>query len=176
MITCATNSDCPPLSFCGSGLSCEHVPLVPASYAVQVISYVLIPIGLSFANAVGISGGFLRVIVLMDLLAYTAEQATYLTYPITFAGGLVNFCLLIFRRQDGGDTLIDYILVLILLPSQVVGVVVGNILTSLIPSIGLDIFTVIFFAALAVSFLIKMIKELKLEKEALILTCAPAMV
>ena len=36
----------------------------------------------------------------MDVLAYSATDATYLTYPIVFAGGLVSFFILIFKTTD----------------------------------------------------------------------------
>ena len=90
-----------------------------------------------------------------------------MTYPIIFGGGLINFILLLFKRHKDGNTIVDYTIVLILIPSQILGVVLGNIFTKLASIFILDSLTVIFFACLGIVMIRKFIKDFKTKDDLL---------
>ena len=66
---CRPDGSCPFLYSCIEGL-CVHEPLLPPTVYTAFV-YLLIPILLSLANVGGLSGGFLKVPILMDLLNYS---------------------------------------------------------------------------------------------------------
>ena len=112
-----------------------HDPLLPPTVYTAFV-YLLIPILLSLANVGGLSGGFLKVPFLMDLLNYPQNTATLYTYPLTFGGGLANFFLLVPQRHPLLDRpVVDYNMVLILLPCVVVGTTLGVISNSYVPQL-----------------------------------------
>ena len=67
-LLCRSDGTCPFLYTCQQTL-CVHNPLLPPTVYTTFI-YLLIPILLSLANVGGLSGGFLKVPILMDLLNY----------------------------------------------------------------------------------------------------------
>lgn len=77
---------------------CNHKPLLPPTIYSGFI-YAILPIILAFINVGGLSGGFLKVPVFMDLLNYDEKIATIYTYPLTFGAGLANFFLLLPQRH-----------------------------------------------------------------------------
>jgi hypothetical protein len=80
-------------------------------------------------NIAGVSPGDYKVPILMDVLDYTVSDATTLTYPMVTGAGLGNLLQLIPKRNPYKDTsLIDYNIVLILIPSVIYGTTLGVII------------------------------------------------
>ncbi len=97
MLNCTSTEGCPYLYSCLEGV-CVHNPLLPPT-AYTAFVYILIPFFLSLANLGGVSGGYLKVPLFMDLLNYPASTATFYTYPMILGGGMANFFLLVPQRH-----------------------------------------------------------------------------
>ena len=154
--TCLTDDTCPFVYSCVNQI-CQHNPLLPPTVYTAFI-YLLIPILLSLANVGGVSGGFLKVPFLMDLLNYPESTATVYTYPLTFGGGLANFLLLVPQRHPTLDRpLVDYNMVYILLPCLTFGTTLGVISNSYVPALADDIIIILLFIFIAFLFFKKYI-------------------
>lgn len=154
LLSCTQTSTCPYLYSCVEGF-CQHNPLLPPTVYTAFV-YLLIPFFLALANIGGVSGGYLKVPLLMDLLDYPETTATFYTYPMIFGGGMANFFLLLPQRHPTlPRPLIDYNLVNVLLPCVIFGSTIGVICNLLVPELGLDIMVMLVFGYIAYAFIIK---------------------
>jgi uncharacterized membrane protein YfcA len=75
----------------------------------------------------------------MDLLNYSASEATILTYPLITGTALFNFFSLIFKRHPTRNTsLVDYNIVMVLIPNILYGSTIGALINKFIPPIVSD--------------------------------------
>lgn len=89
----------------------------------------------------------------MDMLNYPVNQATYLSYPIVTGASLANFILLIPKRHPSYPTsLVDFNIVLILIPCVIFGSTLGAILVSVIPLLYQDLILIVAFIFFTVFF------------------------
>ena len=107
----------------------------------------------------------------MIALNYSEADATILSYPLVAGTALYNFFLLMFRRHPTKNTsLVDYNIVMILIPSVLYGSTIGTILNDILPpvvaTILLTLFSIRFFCKLRTLILEDREKEEKEKKEA----------
>ena len=92
----------------------------------------------------------------MDLLNYSENAATILTYPLTTGTGLFNFFLLIPKRHPKKNTsLVDYNLIMVLIPNILYGSTLGALVNNFIPPLAADIILMPILAGFAVKFFLR---------------------
>lgn len=95
-------------------------------------------------------------IFLMDLLDYTESAATVLTYPLTVGTALFNFINLIFRRHPSKPTsVVDYNIVMIIIPSVLYGSTIGALTNKFVPPIIADSLIILILASFSVKFFLR---------------------
>ena len=89
----------------------------------------------------------------MDLLDYTESAATVLTYPLNVGTSLFNYFSLIFRRHPSKDTsLVDYNIIIIIIPSVLYGSTIGALVNKIIPPIVADCIIMVILGAFSFKF------------------------
>ncbi|KAL4466077.1 hypothetical protein ABPG74_004314 [Tetrahymena malaccensis] len=143
-ISCTTDSDCDFNFYCSSNLTCVHDSLWPPS-ALDIITYILIPIVVGIGNVGGLGGGIVKVPMLMLMLNYQTKVATFISYCILFGSCLANSTLLIFKKHPLQDKpIIDYNIVLMINPMVLLGTNIGIFLNILLPEIAAGILFICF--------------------------------
>lgn len=162
-ISCVDNH-CPYQYYCDvAKLDCIHNPVFPPTLY-PIIIYCLFPFASAICNTSGNSFGEFKVLFLMDLLDYTESGATVITYPLTVGTALFNFITLIFRRHPTNPTsLVDFNIVMIIIPSVLYGSTIGAIVNKYIPPIIADSLIIFILAAFSIKFFLRF---LNFRKEA----------
>ncbi|KAL4483024.1 hypothetical protein ABPG74_019050 [Tetrahymena malaccensis] len=163
-ISCQTDGDCGFLNICSEAKHCVHQDLTFG--IVEIISYVLISIIVGLANVGGLGGGIVKVPILVIILNFSVKEATFLSYPILLGGVLSNVILLISQRHPKKDKpIIDFDLALILVPTILVGTVLGVMMNIIISEIILSSFFIVFLCIICVYLFMKArdIKQKQLE-------------
>lgn len=133
MVGCNEDVDCPFMFYCTEKFTCQHKPMFPIEWYPALV-YLLIPIGAGFVNVVGKSMGILKVTILMNLLRYNASESTALIQPMVAGAALPNVLNVIFKRHPRRNTsLIDYDIVLVIIPCSLLGSTLGSFLEKLVP-------------------------------------------
>jgi uncharacterized membrane protein YfcA len=150
-IACSPERSCPFLYECISS-KCVHDGLFPLTAYTGTI-YFLLPFCVMLCNVGGLSAGLFKVPILMDLLNYPVNEATILSYPIVTGTALGNYLMLIPKRHPTRDTsLVDYHIVLILIPCVCFGTTLGVIAVETIPQLYQDILLFVVFVLFSVYF------------------------
>ncbi len=94
----------------------------------------LIPLGCGLVNIVGKSMGLFKVMLMMNLLRYDASQSTTLIQPMVAGSALPNVISVIFKRHPFRNTsLIDFDIILVTIPCNLLGSTLGSFIEKLIP-------------------------------------------
>ena len=102
----------------------------------------------------------------MDALNYSEEMSTILCYPLIVGPALYNFLSLIPKRHPTKDTsIVDYNMVMIILPSSLFGSIFGAIVNKLIPPIVADVIIIVILAFFSVRFFLKFKDLIVAERE-----------
>jgi uncharacterized membrane protein YfcA len=102
----------------------------------------------------------------MDLLNYQENQATTIAYPLITGTALYNFFDLIFKRHPTKNTsLIDYNIVLIIIPNILFGSTLGSLVNKFIPPIVADSIILPIFIGFSIKFFLRLRNYLKIEKQ-----------
>lgn len=92
----------------------------------------------------------------MDLLNYQENEATTIAYPLITGTALYNFIDLIFKRHPTKNTtLVDYNIVLIIIPNILFGSTIGSLVNNFIPPIVADSIILPLMIAFSVKFFIR---------------------
>lgn len=135
--------------------ACQHDNIFPLTVYTSFV-YLLLTFGVMMCNVGGLSAGIFKVPILMDLLNYPVNVATTLSYPIVTGAALSNFIQLIPKRHPRKETsLVDYNIVLVLIPCVSFGTTLGVIIVKFIPLLYQDIILIIVFIMFTVFFSIK---------------------
>lgn len=137
-IKCDTGGSCPFLYYCNTKSLCLHKNVFPVfGYEIGIMS--IFPIASAICNLSGNSFGEFKVLLLMDLLNYQENEATTMAYPLITGTALYNFFDLILKRHPTKNTsLIDYNIVLIIIPNILFGSTIGSLVNKFIPPIVAD--------------------------------------
>ena len=164
-ILCGTGGTCPLLYECAKNLTCHHKPIFPISdYEYGIFS--LFPFCSAICNLSGNSFGEFKVLMLMDLLNYQQNKATTLAYPLITGTALYNFFDLIFKRHPTRNTsLIDFNVVLIIIPNILFGSTIGSLVNKFIPPIVADSLIIPIMIGFAIKFYLRYRNFKKQEQE-----------
>lgn len=164
---CRVDGDCPFLYQCGSDLLCKHLPVFPLT-VYPVIIYSLFPICSAICNLSGNSFGEYKVLLIMDLLNYQANEATILAYPLITGTALFNFFTLIFKRHPTKITsLIDYNIAMVLIPNNLFGSMLGSLTNKFLPAVVSDSIILPIMIAFSIKFFLRYRGFKKQEKDEL---------
>ena len=126
------NCHCLYNQICDSSGACIHKPIWPPN-SLEICAYVLIPILIGISNVGGLGGSIIRVPILMVMLNYVNKQSTFIAFVILFGSCLPN-CILLLRKKHSLDKtpVVNFNVVLILLPNILVGNIYGIFLTVIV--------------------------------------------
>ncbi|KRW99121.1 hypothetical protein PPERSA_02953 [Pseudocohnilembus persalinus] len=143
---CIYDGECSYLWECNDFV-CQHEPLWPPSFLV-VLAMILLPILIGIGNVGGLGGGITKVPILMLMLNYSQQYATYQAYCIQFGACISNAVLLFGQRHPKRDRpLVDYNYSLIIVPICVLGTTLGIYANDFVP----ELFTNIIFSVFLIS-------------------------
>lgn len=152
---CRHDADCPFLYHCTDNLTCAHLPVFPLTLY-PVIIYSIFPICSAVCNLSGNSFGEYKVLLIMDLLNYEANEATTLTYPLITGTAIFNFFVLIFKRHPTKLTsLIDYNIAMVLIPNNLFGSMLGGLTNKFLPPVVSDAIILPVMIAFSVKFFLR---------------------
>lgn len=155
-IDCGPDFSCPFQYYCDTATNaCQHEPVFPLSgYPIGI--YALMPFGAALVNTTGNSFGEFKVVLLMIALNYSQKQATILCYTMTAGAALYNFFQLMLRRHPTKNTsLIDYNILLIIIPSVLYGSTIGTLLNDVLPPIVANVLITILMTIFSIKFFMK---------------------
>ena len=155
-IDCAADLSCPYQYTCDVATNaCHHIPVFPIQgYPIAI--YCLMPFAAALVNTTGNSFGEFKVVLLMIALNYTELEATILCYPMVAGAALYNFLLLMFRKHPTKNTtLVDYNIVLIIIPSVLYGSTIGTLLNDVLPPLIANILITLLLGGFSIKFFMK---------------------
>jgi uncharacterized membrane protein YfcA len=162
-INCTSDGACPYVFHCVDEI-CTHNGIFPLTVYSSFV-YLLLVFGVMLSNVGGLSAGIYKVPILMDMLNYPVNVATALSYPIVTGASLANFIQLIPKKHPTRATsLVDYNIVLLLIPGVSFGSTLGAIVVRFIPLLYQDVILFVVFIFLTLFFFLKT-KNFKLEGE-----------
>lgn len=162
-IHCGPDGSCPYEYECINNF-CEHVPVFPIS-GYPIALYCFFPFASAICNTSGNSFGEFKVLLLMDALDYSESAATTLAYPLVLGTALYNFINLIMRRHPSKNTsLVDYNIVMIIIPNVLYGSTIGSLINNFIPPIVADCLIIVLLSLFSVKFFLKVKALIKQEK------------
>ncbi len=101
----------------------------------------------------------------MDLLNYQQNQATTLAYPLITGTALYNFFDLILKRHPTRNTsLIDYNIVMVIIPNILFGSTIGSLVNKFIPPIVADSLIIPIMIAFSIKFFMRYYNFRKQQK------------
>lgn len=152
---CLSEADCDALYECIGG-KCVHDDIFPLSpYTIMV--YVLMGLAASFCNIAGSSMGIFKMLILIILLHYQLDEATGLAQAMVVGTAIPNFITVILKKHPNQQTsLVNYKLLLIIIPCCLLGSTVGSLGQTLIPKIGQLALLVLVFLYFAIGFIQKL--------------------
>lgn len=150
-ILCQPDGSCPFLYSCIKD-ECIHQDIFPLT-PFQIGIFSIFPICSAICNLSGNSFGDFKAILLMDILNFQENAATVLAYPLITGTALYNFFYLIFRRHPSKNTsLVDYNVVLIIVPNILFGSTIGSLVNKFIPPIVADCIIIPIMIGFAIKF------------------------
>lgn len=155
IIPCSPDHPCPYQYTCLEA-QCLHESIFPIhSYPIAVYSF--FPIASAICNTSGNSFGEFKVLLLMDILNYSEAEATTLCYPLVLGTALYNLIRLIFKRHPYKQTsIVDYNLVIVIIPNVLYGSTIGSLVNNLMPPILADCLIIVLLIAFSVKFFLKL--------------------
>ncbi|EGR28084.1 hypothetical protein IMG5_183410 [Ichthyophthirius multifiliis] len=149
---------------CNAQNICVHKNLWPPN-TIEICAYILIPILIGISNVGGQGGSIVRVPLLMLMLNYSQSTSVFISFIILFGSCLPNSLLLLTKRHPFKDIpLINFDLVLILLPNLIVGNIYGILLTLVVPEFITIILFILYLFAITPYFYRKGMKLYKEKK------------
>jgi uncharacterized membrane protein YfcA len=154
-LTCAVDTDCPlyPYYICDleAELSkCFHKSIFPI-YIEEFFGLIILPILLAFANVGGIGGGGLIIPITMALFRFSTKEAIALSGFTILTGAIVRWIYQWSDKHPKKDsTLIEYPIVIVMMPMVLVGSFVGVIINLYFPAVLLCIILTLLLIFLSV--------------------------
>lgn len=152
--TCKVDTDCPqhPFVICNNKI-CEHKGIFPIYYS-EFIGIFAMTILIALANVGGVGGGGLIIPISMALFTFTTKEAIAISGFTIFTGSVARFIYARNQRHPEKDaTMIDYGIVIVMMPLVLVGSFVGVLVNIMLPPVILSsILTAILLMLTAQSF------------------------
>lgn len=131
-ISCDIDEDCSSNFGCEDG-NCVHKSLFPLNWY-EIIGSSLIFLSSGFANAAGIGGGGLFVIIFVTLFGYNPSDAVAMTQFNMVGGSLTAVLMKVpLKNPLRNSPLIDYYIVLQIIGPLFIGATIGVILNIVLP-------------------------------------------
>ncbi len=154
-IICESDGHCPYQYYCDPKDHCLHDPVFPLTLY-PILIYCIFPFASAICNVSGNSFGEFKVLLLMDLLDYTESAATVMCYPLTVGTALFNFITLLPRRHPNKNTsLVDFNIVMIIIPSVLFGSTIGGLTNKFIPPIIADALIIVILTLFSIKFFLR---------------------
>ena len=142
---CAVDNDCDkyPYLICKEK-TCQHKGIFPIYYT-EFLGVIVMTFLLALANVGGIGGGGLIIPIIMAMFTFTTKEAIAISGFTIFTGSVARFIYSWNQRHPDKDaTMIDYGIVIVMMPLVLLGSFVGVLLNIILPPIILSsILTVI---------------------------------
>jgi uncharacterized membrane protein YfcA len=152
---CISEADCDDFYQCLGG-KCIHDDIFPLS-AYTIILYVIMGLAAAFCNIAGQSMGIFKMLLLIIMLKYQLDEGTGLAQAMVVGTAIPNFISVILKKHPNQQTsLVNYKLLLIIIPCCLLGSTVGSLGQTLIPKIGQLTLLVLVFLYFAVGFIQKL--------------------
>ena len=111
----------------------NHKSLIPLNGR-DIAAFVLAAIGLMFAAGGGIGGGGILVPIYTLVLKFTPKYAIPLSNVSVFGGAVANVLLNLRKRHPDADRpLVDWDLILVMLPLTLSGALIGALINKILP-------------------------------------------
>ena len=112
---------------------CLHKSIFPLSF-VEILGIVVLAVLIVLANAAGIGGGALLLPVLSLLLRFHQNEAGGISNALVFVAATTRFIITFNQKHPRKNrTIIDYSIVAVMLPSGLLGTVVGVYMNLTLP-------------------------------------------
>ena len=138
---CAVDSDCPqsPYYVCRAKI-CVHKGIFPI-YRSEFIGVLVLTVLIALANVGGVGGGGLIIPIIMALFGFHTKEAIAISGFTIFTGSVARFIYSYNQRHPEKDaTMIDYGIVIVMMPLVLVGSFVGVLVNIMLPPVLLSIF------------------------------------
>ncbi len=140
--------------YCANSV-CKHYEVFPLRVYPSLI-YILIPIATGLCNLSGNSMGMFKIIILMNLLRYTVNDATAIIQAVVVGAALPNFLQIIHQKHPNQKTaLVNYNIILILIPCCLYGSTIGSLVQSILPEFVQDLLIFAMFSFFSFNFIKK---------------------
>lgn len=155
-MSCHIDSDCPFLFNCGADQVCYHDPIFPLQLYPCFV-YIFFPLAVGLVNMAGNSMGIFKVLMLNNLLRYDTGDSTAMIQPMVAGAAFPNFFNIIIKKHPlWNSSLVDFNIVIVLIPCCLLGSTLGSFLQNFIPEIFQDLLVVLLFSFFALQFIRKL--------------------
>lgn len=137
-VGCAHDEDCNVKQHCTVAENCQRKSIMPLDFP-EIFGCILIISILGFAQASGVGGGTSIMPILVALFLYDTKKSVAIVIILVFSGSLGNAIQLSRDRTPStsssalGVPVIDFRLILITLPSLIVGTIYGISINRFLP-------------------------------------------
>ena len=141
---CSKDKDCShyPYEICSNKI-CEHKGILPI-YNREIIGIIVLTVLVALANVGGVGGGGLIIPVIMGFFSFNTKQAIAISGFTIFTGSVARFLYSFNQRHPEKDaTMIDYGIVIVMMPLVSIGSFVGVLINIMLPPILLSLFLTI---------------------------------
>ena len=143
-IACHIDTDCPehPYTNCENSV-CIHKGVLPVHIG-EIYGILVLTILIALANVGGVGGGGLIIPVIMAFFKFTTKEAIALSGFTIFTGSVARFIYGYKSRHPEKDaTVIDYGIIIVMMPLVLVGSFIGVFVNIMLPPILLSFFLTI---------------------------------
>ena len=153
---CEIDTDCPkhPYFLCEQQ-TCIHKGIFPV-YNTELYGIIVLTILIALANVGGVGGGGLIIPVIMAFFSFDMKDAIAISGFTIFAGSVARFIYgYNSRHPDKDATVIDYGIVIVMMPLVLVGSFIGVLVNIMLPPILLSFFLTVVLILLTTQSLLK---------------------
>ena len=136
MNVCKVDKDCPehPYMICVNQI-CNHKGVFPV-YNRELIGLIVMACLLALANIGGVGGGGLIIPIIMAFFTFDTKEAIAISGCTIFTGSIARFVYSWNQRHPEKDaTMIDYGIVMVMMPMVLVGSFTGVLVNIMLPPI-----------------------------------------
>jgi uncharacterized membrane protein YfcA len=146
IIPCSVDLDCPMLPFysCQDKI-CTHKSIFPMHVS-EFIGIMILPVLLAFANVGGVGGGGIIIPLTMSLFRFTMKSSISISVFCIMCGAIVRFFYQWTEKHpDKNSTMVEYQIVIVMMPMVLVGSFVGVLVNIYLPGLILAIVLTLHF-------------------------------
>ena len=132
---------------------------------IEIVGYVLIFSIILTSSMSGLSGGYMTVLILYLIFKFESRKTLGYAAFFNFISSSVNFSYYYFRKNPVKKykTLVDYEMVLIMIPLSIIGVMIGDIVYVVFPMFVVAAIIAIVWTTFAIDIFIRAVKMYRME-------------